>query len=126
MSTQPKTNKPKFWLVFFGLIVLISLIGGGTYALNEAGLLGSSTMSEGDRNAPSGFSAGELPDGATFTPPEGFPDRDDGGTSSIALLGLGKSVGQLALVIAAVNYAQKLSGWLEKRRQKPKLSGQAG
>lgn len=120
MSTQPKTNKSKFWLVFFGLIVVISLIGGGSYALNEAGVLSAatSTADEGERGTPPDFTEDDMP--------EGMADRAEGGRSSTALLGLGKSVGQLAIIIAVVYYAQKLFGWLERRWQKPKLSGQPG
>lgn len=124
MSAQPKTNKPKFWLVFFGLMVLISLIGGGTYALSEAGLLGSSTSPDGDRTAPADFATDELPDGTSFAPPDGMGDRPDGDMDSGALPGIAKVVGQLAVVITVVYYGQKLLGWLERRFRKPKLGSQ--
>ncbi|MCB8976197.1 MAG: hypothetical protein H6657_02080 [Ardenticatenaceae bacterium] len=125
MSTQTKTSKPKFWLVFFGLMVLISLIGGGTYALNEAGLLGSSSSQDGDRTAPADFSEGETLDSTSFTPPDGMGDRPDGDMNSGALLGIAKAVGQLAIVITVVYYGQKLLAWLERRFRKPKLGNQA-
>lgn len=125
MSTQTKTSKPKFWLVFFGLMVLISLMGGGTYALNEAGLLSSSTAQEGDRTPPADFEASETTDSTSFSPPDNMGERPDGDMPSSALLGIAKVVGQLAVVITVVYYGQKLLAWLERRYRKPKLNGQA-
>ena len=124
MSTQKNTRKPNFWLVLAGLLLLIGLIGGGAVALNEAGLLNASNTPD-DRNesiAQPDFNSEAPTDSEAFRRPEGRPDHEEGGGSSAALLGLGASVGKLAIIIAIVFYAQKLLGWLEERFRKVKLA----
>ena len=121
MSIHQKKSKPKFWVVMFGLLLFIGLIVGGTYTLNEVGLLSSGTLPDGA--APSNFAASDTTS-SSFTPlermPEGHPDENGSGT----LAGFAIAVGQLALVIVPVYYGQKLFGWLEKRLRKPKLTSQ--
>lgn len=123
MSTRQKTRQPVLWVVILGLFLLIGLIAGGTYTLNEAGLLGSAAMPDGA--APPDFTADGTAGSETFTPPEGMlegrHDEDGSGT----LVGFVITIVQLALVIMPVYYGQKLFGWLEKRLRKPKLTGQA-
>jgi hypothetical protein len=104
-------------------LLVIGLIAGGTYALNEAGLLVSGSMPD-DAVRPD-FVSGDATGSKTFTPPEGMPEGrpDEGGSGT--LVGFAKAIGQLALVIAPVYYGQKLFGWLEKRLRKSKLTNQA-
>ena len=126
MSTQKRDRKPNFRLVLIGLFLLIDLVAGGTYALNEAGLLGSTNTAEndGERMPPPDFNMDELAQDGTFS----MPDReahDEGGISSAGLLGLGKSIGQIAIIVAVVYYSQKLLDWLGKKFSKPRMHNQA-
>jgi hypothetical protein len=122
MSTRKKAGTPNFGIVIFGLLLVIGLIAGGTYALNEAGLLSSGTMPDGA--ARPDFVSGDATVSKTFTPPEGMPEGrpDEGGSGTF--LGFAKAIGQLALVIAPVYYRQKLFGWLKKRLRHRKLTNQ--
>jgi len=126
MSTQKRDRKPNFWLVLTGLFLLIGLIAGGTYTLNEMGLLGSTSTAEsdGERMAPPDFNMDELAEDGTFSPPD-REAHDEGGVSSAGLLGLGKSIGQIAIIVAAVYYSQKLLDWLGKKFSKPTVHNQA-
>jgi hypothetical protein len=121
MSTRKKTGKPNFWIVILGLLLVIGLIAGGTYALNEAGLLSSGTMPDGA--APPDFAASDT-GSETFAPPEGMPEGrpDEGGSGT--LIGFARAIGQLVLVIVPVYYGQKLFGRLEKRLRNRKLTNQ--
>ncbi|MCB9420139.1 MAG: hypothetical protein H6667_10055 [Ardenticatenaceae bacterium] len=133
MTTRKPTRKPNFWMVLIGLFLLIGLIAGGTYALNEAGYISAAGMPDG--GAPSDFAGltdADSSDTAVMTtdaastdsrpaPPEGMED----GRSSQALTGFAKALGQMALVITLVYYGQKLFGWLEKRLRRPRLTNQA-
>jgi hypothetical protein len=123
MSTRKKTGKPNFWIVIFGLLLAIGLIAGGTYALNEAGLLVSGTMPDGA--APPDFAVSDATGSETFTPPEGMPEGRPDEDGSGTLIGFARAIGQMAVVIALVYYGQKLFGWLEKRLRKQKLTNRA-
>jgi hypothetical protein len=121
MSTQMKTNKKQFWIVVLGLLIVIGLIAGGTYLLNEQGLISVG-------GPPEGFSDGP-PDGA----PEGMPDfaedgerperpdhHDDGagGFSTQALGGLFKVIVQISIVVFIIAGGQWLLSWLQRRRRR--------
>ena len=126
MSTQKRDRKPNFWLVLTGLFLLIGLIAGGAYTLNEMGLLGSTSTAEsnGERMAPPDFNMDELAEDGTFSPSD-REAHDEGGVSNAGLLGLGKSIGQIAIIVAVVYYSQKLLDWLGKKFSKPRMHNQA-
>lgn len=124
------TRKPNFWIVTLGLLLLVGLIAGGAYALNETGLITTAAIpEEGTRpefaelndDETSGevvIATEEISTAERPAPPEGMDDNH----SSQALLGLAKAIGQMAIVITLVYYGQKLLGRFEKRLRKPKLT----
>ena len=77
-----------------------------------------------DSLAPPDFNMDELAEDGTFSPPD-REAHDEGGVSSAGLLGLGKSIGQIAIVVAVVYYSQKLLDWLGKKFSKPTVHNQA-
>lgn len=124
MSTHHKTRKPNFWIVIFGLFLLISVITAGTYALNEFGLISPAAMSGGEGGAPPNSTTGELlsnnssSESDAFNLLESMPGDRHGDTPGGSITGFAKAIGQLAVVITLVYYAQKLLGWLERRLHK--------
>ncbi len=117
MSTKKKSNKMKFLVVVLGLFAVIGLIAGGTYILNEQGLISAGSIPEG---------GGERPE----DPPPDFeeggemPARPEGGEAggmgfnSQALMGIFKMILQIVIVVVIVVVGQSLYHWLVKRRRR--------
>ncbi len=119
MSTQKKTNRKKFWIVVLGLFLFIGLIAGGTYVLDEQGLI--SAGGKVQDGPPDDMT--ELEEGAERPSP---PDRDDenAGFNSQALSGLFKSILQISAVVVVIAGGQGLFSWLRRRRHRtPAHSG---
>ena len=114
MSTKKKANKGKFLVVVLGLFTIIGLIVGGTYVLNEQGLISAGNMPEGGEARPEGPPPGFEADGETTTRPE----RDEAGMAfnSQAVVGLFKVMLQISIVIVIVAGGQWLFSWLRRRR----------
>ena len=111
MSTKKKTNKTQFWLVVLGLFFAIGLVIGGTYVLNDQGLISSGEMS------------GERPDGPPTDFEEGaqrpvradFENENQGmGFNAQALQGMFQVMLQIAVVVLVVVVSQQLYTWLIK------------
>jgi hypothetical protein len=80
MPAQKKTNGKQFWIVVLGLFLVIGLVAGGTYVLNEQGLISAGGGPEGGPpgGGPDGSTEG-FPDGPPDGAPEGRPDFAEGG-----------------------------------------------
>ena len=123
MSTKKKSNKINFLIVVLGLFTVIGLIAGGTYFLNEQGLISAGNMPEG---------GGERPDGPPADFEEGgeMPARPEGGEAggmgfnSQALSGFFKAILQISIVVFVIAGGQSLFSWLQRRRRRvPAHSG---
>lgn len=109
MSTKKKTNKTQFWLVVLGLFFMIGLVVGGTYVLDEQGLISTSEMSgERSEGAPADFTEG------TERPTR--PDSDDEGMglNAQAFQGLFQVILQIGVVVVVVVVSKRLYAWLSK------------
>jgi flagellar biogenesis protein FliO len=127
-----KTSRKNFWIVVLGLFLVIGLVAGGAYVLNEQGLISAVGGREG--GPPDGF-----PDSSSDGRPEGRPDfAEDGerperpdhheggpeGFNTRALGGLLKVIVQISIVVAIVAGGQWLFSWSQRRRRRaPANSG---
>lgn len=114
MPTTKNSNQMKFWMVLLGLFLLIGLVAGGTYILNDQGLISAGNTAPG-----------ELSEGAPPDLEEGaaMPERPEGGSegmgfNSQALVGVFKALLQISLVVAIVAGSQWLISWLQRRRRR--------
>lgn len=121
MSTKKKTNKQNFWIVVLGLLLLIGLIAGGTYVLNEQGLI--SAGGEAQDGPPSDMDMAEFEEGAE-RPERPDHDGEGGGFNSQSLVGLFKVVLQISVVVVIITGGQWLLSWFQRRRRRaPAHSG---
>lgn len=126
MTTHKQARKPNFWVVTLGLFLLIGLIAGGTYALNEAGFIRAGATAEGriPPDFPTGVDSESSAAVLTGERPS-RPERSGGDRSNVAILGFAKAIIQMAIVITLVYYGQKLLSRLEKRLRRPKVTKRA-
>ncbi|MBK7896661.1 MAG: hypothetical protein IPJ90_17645 [Anaerolineaceae bacterium] len=112
MNTNKKQRKASFWLVLVGLLLLVGLVSGGVYLLDDQGLISLGGEMAGER--PSLPEMSTTADGDTFLPPT--RDHDEaGGFSGAGLLGLLKTVVQLGIVVVALTGFQRVYARLANR-----------
>jgi hypothetical protein len=115
MSTKKKSNKMSFLLVVLGLFLVIGFVAGGTYFLNNQGLLSVGGAVPGERSdrPPANFEEG--------TERPARPDGEEGGSGGVnaqAFAGLFKTIGQILMVVVVIAGGQWLFAWLRHRRKR--------
>jgi hypothetical protein len=113
MNTNKKLRKGSFWLVLLGLLLMIGLVSGGVYLLDDQGLIGLGGEMDGERPSFPEMDAAAA-NGETFQRPS--RDHDEAGGFSIqGLLGILKVVVQLGIVVVIVTGFQRVYARLANR-----------
>jgi hypothetical protein len=120
MSTKKKTNRKRFSIVVLGLFLLIGLIAGGTYVLDEQGLISAGGEVQDGPLA----DMAELEEGAERPSPPDHEGDEGAGFNSQSLAGLFTAILQISVVVVVIAGGQWLLSWLQRRRRRaPAHSG---
>ena len=116
MTPKMKSERVQLFMVVLGLFLVIGLVAGGTYFLNDQDLIGIGDMGPGE------MPEGPLPELGDGESRPARPDVNGAGMgfNSQLLMGLLKVVLQIILVIVLVTGARRLLNWpLRRRRRVP-------
>ncbi len=115
MKTNKKSQTAKFWAVVLGLFLLIGVVSGGTYLLNEQGFISLGGEVEGERPSFDSINTENADDQLASRPTRGQDHEEAGGIDSASLTGILKMIAQLGIVVIAVTGFQWMYARLVNR-----------